>query len=282
MAKYKNQHRRSQNNRGTAKQSKKQTVHKSAKQEKQDQQVMVEQGQRNVQAGVMEIGLARDVADGAMAEVAAGASNVTRAVDAAVVADRLGTLSNVVAAAGVNDIAQGADLMMASDDVQAMSAAVGLMSLGDLESGLHLGRMAGELDTIAQVVAKLEMPMLAAILEDRSIELQDIATTTVLRSASTRGLSELMSATGKELNAMGETEMDEGVLRVAAAEIAQQRADELEYESVSLGIQGAAELADAAQAMDVAAEVANEGVARVAVGSAQMVGDKRVEEIELG
>ena len=33
-----------------------------------------------------------------------------------------------------------------------MSAVVGMMSLGDVERGLTLGRLAGELETIANVV----------------------------------------------------------------------------------------------------------------------------------
>ena len=78
----------------------------------------------------------------------AAASDLTRAVDAEVVADRLGVLANVVGEAGVTDIAEGAEMLMASDEVQAMSAAVGLISLGDLDRRFEIVGIAGELQTI--------------------------------------------------------------------------------------------------------------------------------------
>jgi len=92
---------------------------------------------------------------------------------------------------------------MASDDVQAISAAVGLMSVGDLERGLELGRMAGEMQTIADVVASMEMPVLAAVLGDRGMRLQEIGADVILRAASERSLAALMQATGLQIAEMG-------------------------------------------------------------------------------
>lgn len=261
---YRNQHRR-----------------KSDDTQKPVQPTVTDEGKEYMEAGLDAVQLGRDLAGGAMDEVAAGARDMTRAIDSAVVADRLGTLSKVAASAGVNDIAQGTELMLASEDVAAMSAAVGLMSLDDLQSGLHVGRIAGELETISQVLSVLEMPVVAAILVDRSLQLQEIATNTVLQAAASHGLSEVMNAAGKQLGEMGEEEMDEGLLRVAAAKVAKQRAEELEAQSVELGIKGMTEIANAAQTVELATEVANQGIEAVAVGSAQMASGKQVVEYEL-
>ena len=82
--------------------------------------------------------------DVAAAELAAGVADLTRAADAAVVAERMGVLSEVVAGAGELDIAQAIHLLSASEDVEVMSAVVGVMSQADLEHGLQLARLSGE------------------------------------------------------------------------------------------------------------------------------------------
>ena len=147
-------------------------------------------GELDMAIGADELDDARDVAAVGVVAAAAAASDLTRAVDAEVVADRLATLSDLVGVAGVNDISEGVDLLSASDDVDAMSAMVGLMSLGDVERGLELGRVAGELMTIANVVDELDMPILSAVLDDRGMQLQDIATDVILRAAAERSLAQ--------------------------------------------------------------------------------------------
>ncbi len=184
-------------------------------------------GVDDVEDGLDSLDLAGDVAAMATGEAMAGAADLTRAVDAEVVADRLATLADVVGDAGVNDLTEGAELLMAADDVDAMSAAMGLMSLGDMERGLELGGLAGELQTIANVVDTLEMPVLSSILDDRGWRLQQIASDVILRSAAERGLSALMEATGLQIADLGAAEMDEGELRLAASDLAAQRAGEL-------------------------------------------------------
>lgn len=223
-----------------------------------------------VDEGLDVLDAAGDVAALAGAEAMAGASDLTRAVDAGVVADRLSTLANIVAEAGVNDLAEGAEMLLASDDVQAMSAAVGLMSLGDLDRGLELSRMAGELQTISDVVDALDMPVLSAVLGDRGQQLQEIAADVILRAATERSLAALMEATGLQIAELGEAEMDEGVLRVAASELAAERAGELAAAGFLLELRGAAELEDAADDADLAADIAAAGIAEVSEGAADL------------
>ena len=117
--------------------------------------------------------MARGMARQAAGNLAAGASDLTRAEDALLVAQRVSDLSNVVAVAGVVDMAQGAELLSHSEDVAAMSAIVGLMGEDDLERGLELARLAGELEAVGNVVTRLQMPVLAAFLATRSEQLQE-------------------------------------------------------------------------------------------------------------
>ena len=154
------------------------------------QEQLAEQGVVDMAIGADDLEYAHELADTATAEAMMAASDLTRAVDAEIVADRLSRLSAVVAAAGVNDIGQGAELIAAAENVEAISAAVGLMSVDDLETGLELGRLAGELRIFGRIVGQLEMPVLSAVLGDRSERLSEIATDTVLRAAATRSLTE--------------------------------------------------------------------------------------------
>ena len=72
--------------------------------------------------------MAKAAAKVGVAEVAAGASDLTSAADAAVAAERMQTLSDIVGAAGVVDVAEGVNMVLKGGDVQAMGAIVGLMS----------------------------------------------------------------------------------------------------------------------------------------------------------
>ena len=67
-----------------------------------------------------------------VSQVAAASSDLTRAADAALAADRVQELSEIVGAAGVVDIEEGVDMLMKSDNVKAMGAIVSLMSKEEL------------------------------------------------------------------------------------------------------------------------------------------------------
>ena len=87
-------------------------------------------GTEELATAVAELTVAGAMEDVAAAELAAGVADLTQAADAAVVAERMGVLSEVVAAAGELDIAQAIHLLSASEDVEVMSAVVGVMSRG--------------------------------------------------------------------------------------------------------------------------------------------------------
>jgi len=234
------------------------------------QEDMEDVGALEMEVGAEEIEEAKADAAVTVIAAAAGASDLTRAVDAGVVAERLQALSEVVGAAGINDIAQGEDLLDAAEDVDAMSAIVGLMSLSDAERGLAVGRVAGELATLAEVADEMNMPVLSLILDSRSDQLKSIASDVILHAAAERSLSQLMAATGRQVGLMGADEVDEGILRAEAAEIAAQRSAELAEASAGLAVRGAVEMAAAGAAADLAGEMEDEGVADMAEGVATL------------
>ena len=129
----------------------------------------------------------------------------------AIAADRMQQLSDLVGEAGVVDVAEGVDMLMKGGDVRAMGAIVGLMSWEDLDRGMELARMAGEMATASDVVDLLEMPVLATFLERRGLRLQEIAVEQLMRAASTRALAGAVKQAGRDIEAMGEQEIAEGL-----------------------------------------------------------------------
>ena len=171
----------------------------------------IEEGAQKVQTG-------RDVVDLGRMETAAGVSDLTRAEDAAVVASRVKTLSDVVGVAGVVDVAEGAEMLATSEDVGVMSAMVGLMGEDDLETGLELARIAGELWAVSDVVDMLQMPALTEFLAERGELLQELAVEQILKAASTKGVAKAIESAGGKIADLGNNEIAEGVTRMAVSE----------------------------------------------------------------
>src|SRR5262245_25201763 len=65
-----------------------------------------------------DLAIAREADAASRLLLAAGVQDMTRAEGVEKVAERIGTLSSVVAAAGARDIAHGADLLEAATDVE--------------------------------------------------------------------------------------------------------------------------------------------------------------------
>ena len=185
--------------------------------------VVAVEGAAAMVEGVEDLAVARAATAVGVAEVAAGARDLTRAEDAAIAAERMQDLSDIVGAAGVVDVAQGVDMLLKGGNVRAMGAIVGLMSREELERGLELARLAGELWTVSDVVGVLDMPVLAEFLHDRGMHLQAIATDQLLRYTGTRALAGAIKQEGKAIEALGAGEIAEGAVRMAASEAAAER-----------------------------------------------------------
>ena len=228
------------------------------------------EGAAGMVAGAQDLKVAKTAGVVGVAEVAAGASDLTRATDAALAAERMQQLSDIVGEAGVVDVAEGVDMLIKGGDVRAMGAIVTLMSREELDRGLELARIAGEMWTVSDLAALLDMPMLADFLEERGTRLQEIAVDQLLRSTGTRALAGSIKRAGQDIEAMGEEEIAEGALRVAVSEAAAERSAELSVASDVLAVKGVDELETAAVAGAVAKEAARTGVAEIAAGAEEM------------
>jgi hypothetical protein len=221
-----------------------------------------------VAEGLENLSVAQTAVQVGVKSVAAASSDLTRAADAAIVSEKVQELSDIVGAAGVNDVEQGVDLLLQSDNVKAMGAIVSLMSNEELERGMELARLAGELSVAGGVVDVLDMPVLAEFLAERGARLQEIAVDQLLRYTGTRALAGALKDTGKEIEEMGQQEVEEGLVRVAVSEVAAERSAQLAAASDALASRATDELITAAIAREVAQEAVVEGVTAIAEGSA--------------
>ena len=146
----------------------------------------------------------------AVAQVAAASSDLTRAADAALVAERVQDLSEIVGVAGVVGCGRRRRHDHEGRRCERHGRDRQLMSKEELERGLELARLAGELWTVSDVVGVLEMPVLAEFLEERGPRLQDIAVDQLLRYTGTRALAGAIKEAGQDIEAMGEDEVVEG------------------------------------------------------------------------
>jgi hypothetical protein len=153
--------------------------------------------------------------------------------------------------------------------VGVLSAMMGLMGEEDLEHGLELARLAGEMWVVSDVTDLMEMPVIAAFLEDRGIQLQEMAVEQILNAASTRSLSEIMAATSEQIAGYGLREAAEGAVRLAASEGMAERSEELAQAGAVLGAVGAVEVAEGIEARQAAKEIAKEGSADRSKGAAE-------------
>jgi hypothetical protein len=236
-------------------------------------------GQMEAAHGVQQMQAAGQMSDDGTTMVAMGASEVTRAIDASVVSERLEVLSDAVAGAGIMDVAEGAAMLAESEDVGVMSALVGMMSEDSLDHGLELARLSGELVTVSELVAELRMPVLADFLSARSDRLHQMSIEQIRVAISTEGVSQLLSVSGTRINALGENEVDEGLTRLEVAEAAQERSAAMAQASDELAAQGIQKIVVGEGLKQIARDEAIEGAKEIAEGSAVVGAAIAVDEV---
>jgi hypothetical protein len=202
--------------------------------------------------------------------VVQGATHLTRAADEKAVSERMAILSDVVATAGVVDIAEGAEMLAASEDVGVLSALVGMMGRGDIEHGLELARLSGEFYTVRDMVDALKMPVLADFLTDRAARLHEMSVEQIRIAISADGLSQVLATTGKKISALGENEVQEGMVRLSTSGAVAEESDALARSSDNLAVKGLAEVAIGEQVAQDARADAMEGAADISSGSAML------------
>lgn len=197
-----------------------------------------------------------------------GASDLTRAQDVKVMSDRMAVLGDVVGAAGITDIEEGVAMLAASEDVNVVSALMGLMSLEDIEHGLELARLSGEMLTAGELVQAIQMPVLAGFLTKRSARLHEMSLEQIRTAVSTKAVSQVLSAAGSKMEALGANEMNEGVTRLTMSAVAREESAAMSEASDELATKGFEEVVVGAEVGRLARAQAMESAAEISSGSA--------------
>ena len=113
-------------------------------------------------------------------------------------------------------------------------------------------RVAGQIMVAGDVVADMDMPVLAMFLAGKGEQLRDLATDSIYQAAALRGVSAALAETSGELTEAGLEEMAEGATRLAVSR-------GMEVGSEVLAAAGALEVAEGME--DLAASEALDEVA---------------------
>jgi hypothetical protein len=124
--------------------------------------------------------------------------------------------------------------------------------------------------TVSDVVGIMDMPVLAEFLEERGMRLQEVAVEQLLRFTGTRALAGAIKQAGQDIEAMGEQEVKEGLVRMSVSEVAAERSAELSAASDALAAKGVEEFETAQMAGAVAREAVASGVVEIARGAEEI------------
>ena len=222
-----------------------------------NKQVKPKSKEKEVDAKLQE---AEEVASAGRVMLAGGARNVAQGQETFKAAQVADVLSQAVGEAGVTDLLQGASMLAASDDIALQSALVSALSEEELGYGMDLAAIAGQLWTVSDVVAGLDMPVLADFLEIKGEELQNIAVEVLLRFGATHALAAYMEETGAEVESLGMEEAFEGAARLDISAGMDARSQELAQTGAALTAKGLSQLAAAGGMRDAAKDLVTDSL----------------------
>jgi hypothetical protein len=226
------------------------------------------EGLDSVEEGLVDIAMSENLGDASQMMAAAAASDITRGIDAGIVASRAAALSDAINDAGIADFGQGAAMLAASEDLDVQSALMGALGEEDMADAMSLAAISGQLGAVATIVDSLEMPILAAFLLDKSDELHDLAVGSIYQSSSARALAAAIGATGKDISELGTNEVAEGLARLSVSDAMAARSAELAEAGVDLTAAGLVQAAAAEGLREASKDLAAEGIGEVAAGAA--------------
>ena len=157
------------------------------------------------------------VANAARQAIAASAG--TYVSDATTTEEGVGSSSELFASGGEADRQEGEEILDVSARTGEAGAQIGLLSLERKYSGLEIGRIAGELAQLGREIGPRDLPLLSAILANRSGVLQRISAETIASAATANELAGVLKSTGGQVGELGVAEMEEGAARLAVASV---------------------------------------------------------------
>jgi hypothetical protein len=116
----------------------------------------------------------------------------------------------------------------------------------------------------------MKMPVLAVFLTDRAARLHEMSVEQIRVAISTDGVSQVMASAGQKISALGENEVEEGMVRLAASDAVSGESAIRAISSEDLAAQGIAEMIVGSELTEAAEAEAREGAAEVSAGSAVM------------
>jgi hypothetical protein len=139
--------------------------------------------------------------------------------DATTTEEGVGSSSELFASGGEADRQEGEEILDVSARTGDAGAQIGLLSLERKYSGLEIGRIAGELAQLGREIGARDLPLLSAILANRSGVLQRISAETIASAATANELAGVLKSTGGQVGELGVAEMEEGAARLAVASV---------------------------------------------------------------
>jgi hypothetical protein len=179
-------------------------------------------------------------------------------------------LSEAVGDAGIDDIAEGAQMLAASEDLAVIGAMVAAMSEDDLDHSMEIAGISGQMNAVGDLVASMDMLVLASFLWDRSDRLRELAVETMIRFSAGQALAEAIEEAEEEIEELGANEIAEGLVRL---EMADEFAAEASMMATAGIISAEASMIEAAVAEELrmaALEEVGDAVSEIAEGAAEV------------
>ena len=142
------------------------------------------------------------------------------------------------------------------------------MSGAQLDRGLAIARVSGELSAVSRLMARLEMPLLAVFLDDRSALLQALSVETLVGSQGTRLIAAALAETADDVEEVAERQAASGIARLAVGEALAARSQALGQEGIAQVAAGAIEMQVGAETVGIARGAATDSAFEIAAGAA--------------
>lgn len=227
-------------------------------------------GMAEMADGLNTLEVAEAIGNASRETLASAAGNMTRSADEALMSRRTAALSDIVAQAGNVDFAEGVEMLATSEDLDVQSALVNSLGLDGLDTAMSISAIAGQLETVATVMAEWGMPILAAFLDEKQDELHDLAVEEIFKAAAMKALAESVKDSGAKVGALGANEMAEGLTRMAVSDDLAAHSNDLAADAMVHMAGGLAEMIEAEELHDAALDLAALGITGIASGSAEL------------
>jgi hypothetical protein len=177
-------------------------------------------------------------------------------------------LADLATVGGAEEMGRAEDTLEVAQDIEELTRIVRSIGRAELDRGLAIARISGELSAVSRVIAGLDMPLLAVLLDDRSAQLQAVSVETLIGSQGTRLVAGALEETAEEVELVADREAASGIARLAVGEALAARSEVLASEGLAQAAAGATEMEVGAATVAIARGAAADSALEVAAGAA--------------